>query len=323
MLSENSRYVVLGAAGFIGFHIANYIRANTNSEIILVDNFIRGERDLAFSELASKKKVSLVERDLTLIESYEDLFRTGDVIFNLVALNGTQNFYANPNEVLYNSAMPSILAPRIASASNVAKYVYFGSSESYAGGLPLGLIEIPTPEDVPFVIPNPNNPRWSYAISKQVGEVACHAVSSQLDFTILRIHNVYGPRMGFQHVIPDLIQNFISGDGRVMGMEQTRSFLFIDDAVQAVLSIIRSSMSRCETFNVGSKREISISKLAELILEYLGIELPLVPVPAPWGSVERRTPRIDKMESLIDFSETPIEVGLRITIDWYRNFLSL
>jgi nucleoside-diphosphate-sugar epimerase len=235
-----------------------------------------------------------------------------------VAFNGTQNFYSFPYKVLYNSTIPGIIAPKKAAEAKVKKYVYFGSSESYAGGYELGLVGIPTPEDVPFVISNPKNTRWTYAISKQIGEVACHALADQLDFTILRIHNIYGPRMGFEHVIPDLLRNFIKGDGRVMGIEQTRAFLFIGDAVKVISGIVDDERSRGETFNVGSKVEMKVERLANKILEELEIELDLIPLQAPEGSVERRSPDVTKISKIINQEETSIEQGLKETINWYK-----
>lgn len=321
MNSEVSRYVLLGAAGFIGFHLAKFIVENTDSELLLIDNFLRGEKDSEFLELVSREKVEFRELNLAEISSYDNLFKTGDVVFNLAAFNGTQNFYSSAFEVLYNSSLPGIMAPKKAAEANVSKYIYFGSSESYAGGFEFGLVDIPTPEEVPFVIEDPKNPRWSYAISKQIGEIACHALSGKLNFTILRIHNIYGPRMGFEHVIPDLIRNFSELDGRVMGMTQTRAFLFVDDAVEIIMTAINDNRSNCETFNVGSENELKVVTLAEKIVGLLNIDLQLIPIDAPLGSVERRLPNIEKIQQLVKVSETSIENGLKKTIEWYQKYL--
>jgi UDP-glucose 4-epimerase len=312
------RFVLLGAAGFIGFHLSKFINENVDSQLLLVDNFLHSEKDEEFLDLISRKNVEFRELDLTELKSYEGLFEPGDVVFNLVAFNGTQNFYLSAFEVLYNSSLPGIIAPRKAAEAKVARYIYFGSSESYAGGYELGLVSIPTPEEVPFVITDPKNPRWSYAISKQIGEIACYALKNELNFTILRIHNIYGPRMGFQHVIPDLIRNFMNNDGRVMGVDQTRAFLFVDDAIKMIMSVVNDENSCAETFNVGAKVELQIRELAIKILSALNLDLELIPIDAPDGSVERRLPDTTKIANLINLTETSIEHGLRETISWYK-----
>ena len=106
------------------------------------------------------------------------------------------------------------------------KYIYFGSSESYAGGLDLGIIELPTKESIPLVVPDIENIRWSYGASKTLGEIATisNHVQNKLNFLIVRLHNIYGPRMGVKHVIPDLIQRFLAFNGGVYGLDETRSF---------------------------------------------------------------------------------------------------
>ena len=78
----------------------------------------------------------------------------------------------------------------------------------------MGIAGIPTPENVPFAFPDSRNLRWSYGMSKAIGEASCWAINheSDIDFTIIRVHNVYGPRMGLEHVIPDLITKFLAGD---------------------------------------------------------------------------------------------------------------
>jgi nucleoside-diphosphate-sugar epimerase len=316
--SEQKRFVILGAAGFIGYHLSKTISDRDDSELLLVDNLIRGKADNDFQELLERKNVQFRQLDLTLIESFNNLFMPNDIVFNLVALNGTQNFYSSASDVLYHSSLPGILAPKKASEARVSKYVYFGSSESYAGGVTLGLIDVPTPEDVPFVIADPKNPRWSYAISKQIGEIACHAMTGRTSFTIFRIHNVYGPRMGFEHVVPDLIRKFLSRNGEVMGVDQTRAFLYVDDAVDMVLQVADDFRSDGETFNIGSNEEIMISSLAETITDLLEINLDIIPVPAPLGSVARRCPTTTKVRQFYHSPLTPLRDGLKKTIEWYK-----
>ena len=230
----NNRIVIFGAAGFIGFHLAAALAKNQKSELVLVDNFVRSEFDSEFRELINKPNCEFIEADARDMKILEQIIKPEDVVFNLIAFNGTGNFYEVPSDVISHSALTGINIALVCATKKVKSYYYFGSSESYAGGIENSWVPLPTPEKVPFVISDPSNPRWSYAISKQIGEMACHANGFQhgLNFLIFRIHNIYGPRMGFDHVVPDLIRKFAKGDGTVLGPDQTRSFLYIDDAVK-------------------------------------------------------------------------------------------
>jgi UDP-glucose 4-epimerase len=311
--NNQQRIVVLGAAGFIGFHLAKALAQIPGLKVRLVDNFVRGRNDDEWKNLLLLPNVEFVFGDLTRDSSYEGLFHEGDQVFNCVALNGTQNFYERPFDVIENSAIPSILAAKYASIARVQRYFYFGSSESYAGGLGLGIVSLPTPEDVPHIFPDLMQTRWSYGVSKSVGEYATEASRNQygLETCILRIHNIYGPRMGDKHVIPDLADKFSRGIGEVFGLDETRCFMFIDDLVSAVLQL-RLLQALPKVINIGSSHEVSIEFLASLIKSNLGADLEIVDVGHFLGSVRRRVPDISLLRSLVTIHETPLEVGVRV-----------
>ena len=265
--NKQTRVVILGAAGFIGFHIASYLVKNDKHDLLLIDNFTNGKLDTAFEELISDVSIDFRNLDLTLQSSYENLFYKNDIVFNCAALNGTQNFYSKPVDVIRNSAITAILAAEYSSISNVQKYVYFGSSESYAGGLDLEIIDLPTKENVPLIVPDIGNVRWSYGASKTLGEIATISNHEQhkLNFLIVRLHNIYGPRMGIKHVIPDLIQRFLTMDGGVYGLEETRSFMFVDDFIKVLMALtFESGINQNCVYNIGSQNEILIKDLATL-----------------------------------------------------------
>ena len=126
---------------------------------------------------------NLDARDVKILEQ---IIKPEDVVFNLIAFNGTGNFYEVPSDVISHSALTGINIALVCATKKVKSYYYFGSSESYAGGIENSWVPLPTPEKVPFVISDPSNVRWSYAISKQIGEMACHANGFQhgLNFLI-------------------------------------------------------------------------------------------------------------------------------------------
>ena len=318
--NKQTRVVILGAAGFIGFHIASYLVKNDKHNLLLIDNFTNGKLDTAFEELISDVSIDFRNLDLTLQSSYENLFYKNDIVFNCAALNGTQNFYSKPVDVIRNSAITAILAAEYSSISNVQKYVYFGSSESYAGGLDLEIIDLPTKENVPLIVPDIGNVRWSYGASKTLGEIATISNHEQhkLNFLIVRLHNIYGPRMGIKHVIPDLIQRFLTMDGGVYGLEETRSFMFVDDFIKVLMALtFESGINQNCVYNIGSQNEILIKDLAIKIRDTLKLDLDIYSLGNFSGSVKRRCPDTSKLRSQIRFKETSLDIGISETIKWY------
>jgi len=320
---DKQRIVILGAAGFIGYHLAMFLNKNCELKILLVDNFIRGKNDVEFKELIKSNRITFKELDLTQENTFIDLFTSNDIVINCAALNGTQNFYEKPVQVIRNSAISAAYAAEYCSKAKVKKYLYFASSESYAGGVAMGYTQVPTTENIPLLIQDVYNPRWSYAASKTLGEVATIANHHQynLQFIILRIHNVYGPRMGLKHVIPDLIHKFSSGNMQVHGVSETRAFFYINDLNKILYEFVfNEKITSNLVYNVGSTNEISILELANIILKEMKIDLEIEPVDAFIGSVPRRCPDTSLLRSQINYAETDLIVGLRETISWYKKY---
>jgi len=147
--------------------------------------------------------------------------------------------------------------------------------------------------------------------------IACRQF--RVPYTAIRYHNVYGPRMGDKHVIPDFIQRMDQGKYVLYGHQDTRAFLYIDDAVDATLGLAASAAAADQIVNLGSPDEVTIERLGELILKVAGIEAAIELEPAPRGSVKRRAPDISKLRSLIGFEPAwSLERGLRETVAWYR-----
>jgi nucleoside-diphosphate-sugar epimerase len=311
MIQDKKRHIVLGGAGFIGFHLVKQLSKN-GLKIIVVDNLLRGKQDNLFDKLIEESNIEFIYGDVTSYNFMHKLIEEGDTVYNLVAYNGTINFYSEPVAVLKNTAISSIVAAEVAAKKKAFKYIYFGSSESYAGGYSLNMVPIPTPESVPLILSDLNNPRWSYAAGKSIGEIACHANYSQygLNFTIFRVHNIYGPRMGFGHVIPDLIDKFTNRNGLVTGLSETRSFMFVEDTVKIVIAIANDSNSVGQTINIGSNEEITIRELAEKLLKKMNLSISIIDGGNLDGSVKRRKPDIKIMQSFGDWKLISLDDGL-------------
>lgn len=317
------RCLVTGAAGFLGFYIATRLAKDATNTVILVDNFARGEEDSAFLELAAKDNVERLDIDLTDQGQVRLLPQKVDLVFHMAALNGTQNFYERPFEVVRSCTLPTIyLIEHFGNAGSRPRFVYAGTSEAYAATVSRFDWPIPTAEDVPLGIDDPFNARWSYGASKLHGEIAtingCRHF--EMPFTIVRFHNAYGPRMGNKHVVPDFLMRAKDGIFSLYGGNDTRSFLYAEDAADATIALALSDNAIAEVFHIGGKRELSMLELARIMMEQLGSEEDLVVYPSPLGSVARRCPDVSKAEAVIGkFEKVSLEEGLRLTAEFYLN----
>ena len=313
-----TRACVTGAAGFIGFHLARTLAAEPDTHVTAVDNHLRGADDAAWRTLASRPNVTALRLDLTDPAAVAQLPEDIDELYHLAALNGTQNFYARPWEVLRNSTLPTLhLIDRYGPTGRLRRFVYAGSSEVYASTVSRFGWPVPTAEDVPPAIADIFNPRWSYATAKLHGEIATlhGAAAHGMPATVLRYHNVYGPRMGDAHVIPDFLERARSGVFALYGAEQTRAFLHIDDAVRATLLAARHPDTDGALLNLGGSTEISMHALARLMMEIAGLTGEIACHPAPPGSVDRRLPDCTRLARITGFAErVSLREGLAETI---------
>jgi UDP-glucose 4-epimerase len=313
--------IVTGAAGFIGFPIADALSLMPDVHVYAIDNHIRGAADDAYLALCKRRSVTAFDVDLTDSRAVQELPENCDVIIHLAALNGTQNFYERPYEVVRCSTLPTFhLLDRYGPSGQLQRFVYAGSSEAYAGTVQQFHWPVPTDEQVPLCISDPLNPRWSYGASKLHGEVlvinACRQFGAE--YTIIRYHNVYGPRMGDKHMIPDFLERMNEGVYALYGHNDTRSFMYIADAVRATLMLTGSADAANEIVNVGSEQEVKIHDIGKTLLRLADIKADIELHDSPPGSVPRRAPDLQKLRRLVDFREQwTLEEGLRATMDFY------
>ena len=319
--------LITGGAGFVGYHLAKK-EADLGNDVTIIDSFERPNEDPAFKALIQRDNITFLQKDV----SEEDTFKLlpddyYNVVYHLAALNGTANFYNYPARVLKIGCLSTIYLLDWISRHNVQpRIIYTSSSETYAGTANIQGKDfpIPTPEDVPLTIDDVKNVRWSYGASKLIGEVAFYCYSKMYDindFNIVRLHNIYGPRMGFEHVISQFIKRFLDGERpfKVMGSDQTRSFCFIDDVLAAFEKIVNSEMQK-EIIHVGNdKEEILIADLAKLVFDVGGEDYNFINEPAPDGSVNRRCPNIEKLKLLGIPEQIKLRKGIEKTFNWYKS----
>ncbi|MFH1850453.1 MAG: NAD-dependent epimerase/dehydratase family protein [archaeon] len=313
--------LVTGGAGFIGFHLSRHL-AGQGYDVTICDNFFRGSRDDELKALLKQPNVSLIECDMADSSCVTLLGAGYDYVYHLAAINGTRYFYEIPDKVLRVNILSAINVLDWFVKSGSGKILFASSCEAYASNKDLPL---PTPEDVPLAVSDVKNSRFSYGGSKIAGELLFYNYAKVHKFrmTILRYHNLYGPRMGFEHVVPEFCMRLIKKEDpfRIIGGKDTRSFCYCDDGVRATQQVMESEKTDGEIIHTGnSTEEISIVDLAGRLMDIAGFHPEIKVSPAPEGSVNRRCPDLTKIKALTGYEpEIMLEDGLKKTLAWYRD----
>lgn len=321
------RFIVTGGSGFIGYHLAEYISENADTEVTVIDNFARGISDDMFLELTKRPNVVFIQADMTKKDFYAQLSGRYDGIYHLAAINGTKNFYERPYDVLRANILTLMNMLEWCDSENCGSFLYSSSSEAYAGTVNNFLGEhaeyIPTKEDIPLTIDDVFNPRWSYGGSKLIGEIiaANYGRINQLPVKIIRYHNIYGPRMGFDHVLPEFIKRIFlkSTPFPVYGGNETRAFCNVRDGIRATEAVMLSQRCNGQIVHIGkSDEEIKIIDLLQKLFVIAGWKPEIDVQDAPDGCVLRRCPNTDKLYELAGYrAEITLDEGLPEIFQWY------
>ena len=269
------KILVTGGAGFMGYHLGKLL-SDKGFQVILLDNLNVEKFDDELIVLAEKPNVTFVQVDLSDMNAVAKLENDYTHIIHFAALLGVQNVLTNPFHILKLNAELVINIIELAKQQkNLRQFLFASTSEVYAGTMEAGYLEIPSPETSQLVLPKLDSPRTSYMLSKIYGEALCQ--HSNLPYTILRPHNIYGPRMGMRHVIPELLRKVITSEQEaleVFSLHHSRTFCYVSDAVNMIFELMQNKDSIGHVFNIGNQGpEITIGDLAELITEIVNKDL--------------------------------------------------
>lgn len=310
------RVLVTGGSGFLGAALCRELVAAGDSVRVL-DDHSRG-RPHRLRDLGSA--VEVIEGDVRDASTVGEALRGCSTVWHLAAINGTRNFYERPDEVIEVGIAGTLNVIEGALREGVKRFVLAGSAEAYHIAS-----RFPTPESERLVIPDVRNPRVSYAASKIAGEaLALHlGMRRGLEVVICRPHNIYGPDMGFEHVIPEIVGRLagaprggrvvlsIQGDG-----SETRAFCHVRDGATGFHLAGRRGVSG-EIYHVGTEHEVSVACLIGSIGRALGVEIEIAPGPLRDGSPTRRVPSIAKLAALGYEPRVGFEEGVAEVARWY------
>lgn len=321
----SSRILILGGAGFIGYHVAFRLAQDPSNRLTLVDDFSRGRRDRELAALLGRDNVTLVRADLTAAAALARLPATWDQVYMLAAVVGVRNVETDPARVIRVNTLATLHL--LEWLTDRAGVLFFAStSETYAGGVIAGTVPVPTPEDVPLSVPDVAAPRFAYAVSKILGEAAVvHAArTKRLRAVIGRFHNVYGPRMGTDHAVPELCLRALRREDPFLlyGRGHRRAFCHVSDAAEAVIRLVATEAAWGQVVNVGNDtEETAVEDLMALVLRLARFSPRIEDRPAPPGSVARRCPDLTRLRALTGYApKVSLEAGVGETFAWYRRW---
>ena len=292
--------LLLGGAGFIGSALAQRL-VNEDHEITIVDNFSRGHRHRMTVPHGSRFVVAdIAQWDPNVGQSWDWLFCLAGVV-------GVSNVERDPFHAWRTNTDVVQAALRIPTE----KTFFASTSEVY--GTPW---EYPTPETAMAQVPDLHLPRAVYAASKLWGEVGF--VHSGRPYVIGRFHNIYGPAMGTDHVIPKFCLQVKNGGSLIVDDPTAiRSFCYIDDAIEAIMRLMTDTAN--VIVNIGNPTEpITMSDLMIRVAQTAGLKRPAVTFGNRQGFPRRRIPDITRLTTLTGFTpKIALDEGVRRTWEWY------
>lgn len=304
----NNTILVTGAAGFIGSWLTQKLADNSGNFVVAVDNFRTGKAENL--RLEKYSNIKFIKADVNDFDDVSSIFYAYrfDYVFHYAALVGVKRTLDNPVKVLNDlQGIRNILS--LSKNTGVKRVYYSSSSEVY--GEP---VEFPQNEHT-----TPLNSRLPYAIVKNVGEAYLRSYKQEydLDFTIFRFFNTYGPRQSIDFVMSKFLfaathnkDITIYGDG-----SQTRTFCYIEDNVDACLNAFYQNKFVNDVINIGSDKEITILELAQSIIKTVNSKSKLVHLePLKEGDMTRRMPDNTKMKELLGRQMTTLEKGILLLL---------
>lgn len=308
------RILVTGAAGFIGSHLCELLLQDEENEVRGIDNFITGSKENMRAFYKVHPRFSFAKGSVTDKEFLRPHIEWAEHIYQLAAPVGVKFIMNNPVHTILDNIRGIDNVLELAHQYN-AKVLIASTSEVYGKSLDLldstgkrGLTE----EDY-RIEGSTQNHRWAYANTKALDEFLGLAYYKQygLKCIIIRFFNTVGPRQSSQYgmVIPNFVSQALKGEDITVYGDgtQTRSFLHVYDAIQAITELMVTEHAVGQVYNVGNPFEISIRELAERIIQKTNSRSKIKYVPyheaygAGFEDMKRRTPNIDKIVKTIGF----------------------
>ena len=307
MSKKNKHYLITGGLGFIGSGISNLL-IRKGERVTIFDNLSRGNQKRIISKYKSLK---IINGDIRNYKDVRKSLKGVNAVIHLAYINGTKYFYSRPTEILDVGVKGIVNILDGCKENNIKELYLASSSEVYQTPK-----KIPTDESEMLKVPDVYNPRYSYGGGKILTEIMGVNYGKKFfkKLIIFRPHNVYGPDMGNEHVIPEFLSRFKSLKNKYFKIQgsgnETRSFIYIDDFVSAFNLLLKKG-KHLGIYNIGTTERISIKNLAKKMSQILKKDITIKNLPIKKGGTKNRLPNISKIKKIGFKQKVKLKEGLK------------
>ena len=313
-----ANYLVTGAAGFIGAHVAEMLIEQGHT-VVGVDN-LNDAYDVRMKEHRLRKLQALpgfefVRQDISdraILTPHSSLLTPHfDAVINLAARAGVRASVENPWAFVETNVLGTLNLLELCRQRGIGKFILASTSSIYGADAPL-----PTPESA-----DSDHPLQPYAASKKSAEVLCHSYHSLygLDVSVVRYFTVYGPAgrpdmsmFRFAKWITEEQPLHLYGDG-----EQSRGFTYVDDIARGTLAALKPL--GYEIVNLGGHEVITMNGLIEMLEEIIGKQARIERHPANLADMLTNWADVGKARRLLGWQpQVGLREGVQRLVDWYR-----
>lgn len=316
---RGQRILITGGAGFIGTALTH--RLCTDNEILIFDQKLGGSSWTLSGHNGNNghNRVRIIQGDILDQDAVSRAVEGTDSIVHLAAIVGVNKVRAHPRETIETNFLGTLTLLRaVEHLSTLPRLVYFSTSEVF------GINSFRVQECMSTSIGPVQETRWSYSISKLVGEhlLQCYHRETGLPTVTIRPFNVFGPGRTGDHAMLRFVLSALRDEDLIVhgAGDQIRSWCYIDDLVDGVVAALVRPDAVGEDFNLGNPRNtLTIYELARRVLKITGSRSKIRFVEVNYSDIDIRVPHMEKARQLLGFEPSvDIDEGIRRTVAWCR-----
>ncbi len=298
--------LITGGGGFIGSHLVDYILANTDFQVRVLDDFSTGDQsNLAHIE---SDRLEVRDGDIRDAETVHEVGEHAEAIYHLAAAVGVRKIVNHPLDSLQTNLQGTENILKLAADENIPTFIA-SSSEVYGKNE-----NVPFAEDDDRVLGPTTIPRWGYASTKAVDEFLALAYHDERDLPVVvgRYFNIVGPRQTGEYgmVVPRFVEQALDGEPLTVYGDgtQKRCFTHVTDAVEVTYELLTHAETNGDVYNIGSPTPTTINNLAETVLDETGSNSTISHIPfeevygEDFEEPDEREPDVSKLETVLGWT---------------------